>query len=118
MNDVANYVKLVSEFAESTILTIAHRLRTVIDYDRVGVLKNLRCYKTKKTYKQVMVLEQGRIIEFDRYCEQVFGNDEKTNFYCVLRPATLLKDSTSKFYSMCKATGKAEFATLKNLAGV
>jgi hypothetical protein len=23
------------EFAESTILTIAHRLRTVIDYDRV-----------------------------------------------------------------------------------
>ena len=27
----------VSEFAESTILTIAHRLRTVIDYDRVSV---------------------------------------------------------------------------------
>ena len=25
-----------SEFAESTILTIAHRLRTVIDYDRVS----------------------------------------------------------------------------------
>lgn len=24
------------EFAESTILTIAHRLRTVIDYDRVS----------------------------------------------------------------------------------
>jgi hypothetical protein len=27
---------LFREFAESTILTIAHRLRTVIDYDRVS----------------------------------------------------------------------------------
>lgn len=27
-----------SEFAESTILTIAHRLRTVIDYDRASLL--------------------------------------------------------------------------------
>jgi len=69
------------EFAESTILTIAHRLRTVIDYDRV------------------MILEQGRIIEFDR-------------------PATLLKNSTSKFYSLCRATGKEEFAMLKKMAGV
>ncbi|KAF8955330.1 multidrug resistance-associated ABC transporter [Flammula alnicola] len=69
------------EFAESTILTIAHRLRTVIDYDRV------------------MLLEQGRIIEFDR-------------------PATLLNNSASKFYALCKATGKEEFAVLKKMAGV
>jgi len=57
------------EFAESTILTIAHRIRTVIDYDRV------------------MILEQGRIIEFDR-------------------PATLLKNSTSGFYSFVQDNGK------------
>ncbi|KAF8879657.1 ATP-binding cassette transporter [Gymnopilus junonius] len=69
------------EFAESTILTIAHRLRTVIDYDRV------------------MLLEQGRIVEFDQ-------------------PATLLSNSASKFYALCKATGKEEFAMLKKLAGV
>ncbi|KAJ7064951.1 multidrug resistance-associated ABC transporter [Mycena amicta] len=69
------------EFSASTILTIAHRLRTVIDYDRV------------------MLLENGRIAEFDT-------------------PAVLLKDSHSKFHSLCKATGKEEFATLKQLAGL
>ncbi|KAJ7131700.1 multidrug resistance-associated ABC transporter [Mycena crocata] len=69
------------EFAESTILTIAHRLRTVIDYDRV------------------MLLDQGRIAEFDR-------------------PDVLLRNHKSKFYSLCKATGKEEFATLKKMAGV
>ncbi|KAI0367391.1 multidrug resistance-associated ABC transporter [Pilatotrama ljubarskyi] len=69
------------EFAESTIITIAHRLRTVIDYDRV------------------MLLDQGRIVEFDK-------------------PATLLSNPQSKFYSLCRATGKQEFAVLKRMAGV
>ncbi|TFK48986.1 P-loop containing nucleoside triphosphate hydrolase protein [Heliocybe sulcata] len=69
------------EFADSTILTIAHRLRTVIDYDRV------------------MLLEQGRIVEFDA-------------------PAILLSDSSSRFHALCKATGKDEFAMLKKLAGL
>ncbi|RPD54947.1 multidrug resistance-associated ABC transporter [Lentinus tigrinus ALCF2SS1-7] len=69
------------EFASSTILTIAHRLRTVIDYDRV------------------MLLDQGRIAEFDT-------------------PAALLSDPQSKFYALCKATGKQEFAVLKKMAGV
>lgn len=69
------------EFAESTILTIAHRLRTVIDYDRV------------------MLLDEGRIIEFDK-------------------PSTLLSDPSSKFYALCKATGKDEFVMLKKMAGI
>ncbi|KAJ7204719.1 multidrug resistance-associated ABC transporter [Mycena pura] len=69
------------EFADSTILTIAHRLRTVIDYDRV------------------MLLDQGRIAEFDR-------------------PAALLRDPRSKFHALCKATGKDEFAMLKKMARV
>jgi len=69
------------EFAESTILTIAHRLRTVIDYNRV------------------MLLEDGRIAEFDT-------------------PVALLSDQSSKFYKLCKATGTEEFAMLKKLAGV
>ena len=62
-------------------MTIAHRLRTVIDYNRV------------------MLLEDGKIIEFDA-------------------PENLLADRESKFYALCKATGKEEFSTLKRLAGV
>ncbi|KAI0754233.1 multidrug resistance-associated ABC transporter [Daedaleopsis nitida] len=69
------------EFASSTILTIAHRLRTVIDYDRV------------------MLLDQGRIAEYDT-------------------PAALLSNPQSRFYALCKATGKQEFAVLKKMAGV
>jgi len=69
------------EFADSTILTIAHRLRTVIDYDRV------------------MILDQGRIVEFDK-------------------PSVLLSNSSSSFYGLCKATGKNEFSMLKKMAGL
>ena len=45
-----------------------------------------------------MLLDQGRIAEFDR-------------------PATLLADPQSKFHALCKATGKNEFAMLKKMAG-
>lgn len=36
-NDIQLFLKKF--FKESTILTIAHRLNTVIDYDRIFVLK-------------------------------------------------------------------------------
>ena len=112
------FVTFFSEFAESTILTIAHRLRTVIDYDRVSLIDTFKTF-TRLNYKQVMLLERGRIIEFDRYALlSDDGDDEKNDLVYLPRPATLLKDSTSKFYSLCKATGKAEFAILKRMAGV
>ncbi|KIM26711.1 hypothetical protein M408DRAFT_330465 [Serendipita vermifera MAFF 305830] len=67
------------EFEESTILTIAHRIRTIIDYD------------------MVMVLDKGRIVEFNK-------------------PSTLLADRKSQFYSLCKATGPEEFSVLMKLS--
>ena len=45
-----------------------------------------------------MLLDQGRIVEFDR-------------------PAVLLADPGSKFYALCRATGKEEFAVLRKMAG-
>lgn len=53
------------EFVGSTILTIAHRLHTILDYDRV------------------LVLDQGKLVEFDS-------------------PRTLLDNPQSKFYSLAK----------------
>ena len=50
-------------------------------------------------YNRVMLLEEGKIVEFDT-------------------PANLLTDRDSKFYALCKAAGKEEFSTLKRLAGV
>lgn len=57
-----------TEFSNSTILTIAHRLNTIMDYTRV------------------MVLDIGRIKEFDS-------------------PNNLLKDTNSIFYGMAKDAG-------------
>lgn len=75
--DKAIQKTISTEFADSTILCIAHRLHTVIEYDRI------------------LVLDQGEIIEFDS-------------------PLTLINNSDSAFYKMCKNSG--EFDSLIALA--
>lgn len=50
-------------------------------------------------YNRVLLLQDGKIVEFDT-------------------PANLLANQDSGFYALCKATGKEEFSTLKRLAGV
>lgn len=55
-------------FVDVTILTIAHRIHNVVNYDKV------------------LVLDQGRIIEFQS-------------------PSQLLKDTTSMFYALAKDAG-------------
>lgn len=57
-----------TEFTDCTVLTIAHRLNTILDSDRV------------------IVLDKGKIIEFDS-------------------PANLLQTKNSAFYNMAKDAG-------------
>lgn len=57
------------QFKECTVLTIAHRISTVLDYDKI------------------MVIERGRLLEFDS-------------------PESLLKNDKTKLYEMMKETIK------------
>ncbi|WFD25646.1 hypothetical protein MNAN1_000609 [Malassezia nana] len=61
----------------ATILTVAHRLKTIIDYDKV------------------LVLGQGKVIEFDS-------------------PYSLISNTNSSFYQLCAKSGEME--TLKAIA--
>ncbi|CAG8852307.1 30075_t:CDS:2, partial [Racocetra persica] len=59
------------EFSDATLLCIAHRLRTVVDYDKI------------------LVLDAGRIVEFDH-------------------PYILLQKPDSMFRGMCDRSGDLE----------
>jgi hypothetical protein len=67
---------------------------------------------------QVMLLDNGHIAEFDKYVFYVSILCWMLIVDPVCRPSVLLGNSTSKFYSLCKATGREEFAMLKKMAGV
>ncbi|KAL7422691.1 hypothetical protein Q5752_001982 [Cryptotrichosporon argae] len=67
--DEAIQAAIRTEFKDSTLLTIAHRLSSVIDYDRL------------------LVLDQGRVAEFDT-------------------PLNLLNKHDSLFRSLCEKSGK------------
>ena len=57
-----------SEFKDCTVLTIAHRLNTIVDYDKI------------------LVLDKGKIAEFDE-------------------PKKLMNDKSTIFHGMCKEAG-------------
>ena len=58
------------EFTNSTILTIAHRINTVLDYDRI------------------LVLDRGMVVEFDAPKELL--KDSKSKFYGLAKEAGLV----------------------------
>lgn len=66
-------------FKDCTMLTIAHRLNTIIDSDKI------------------LVLEKGRVAEFDT-------------------PKNLVKNEKSLFVSMLDQTGAANAKALKSIA--
>ncbi|KAI9320842.1 hypothetical protein BX666DRAFT_2119002 [Dichotomocladium elegans] len=75
--DKAIQKTIAMEFAESSILCIAHRLHTVIEYDRI------------------LVLDQGRVVEF-------------------ASPLDLISNQETIFHKMCRNSG--EFDSLLALA--
>lgn len=70
------------EFAGSIVITIAHRLRTIIDYDRI------------------LVLDDGNVAEFDSPRDLLRDNKSKFRLLCQKSPdwalfSSLLHDSDS-----------------------
>lgn len=65
-----------TEFARCTILTIAHRLNTVIDYDRI------------------LLLEDGQVAEFDT--PQNLMSDTSSKFYSMAKTAGLIGNNNEK----------------------
>jgi hypothetical protein len=88
------------------VLTIAHRLRTIIDVRlassspspfSMSAQADLVPLLFVQQFDRVLVMDAGKLMEFDE-------------------PYTLLQDANSRFSLLCKATGETEYAVLKGLA--
>ena len=89
------------EFKECTVLTIAHRLNTIMDSDRVMVLDegHLRVYIIL-CQTTIYILMNSLLIWIKEFDE----------------PSVLLENSNSLFYALVQQTGEAEAKNLSELA--
>lgn len=62
------------EFLNSTVLTIAHRLNTILDYNRI------------------VVLEKGEVAEFDS--PQILLANQTSMFYAMVKDAKLMENKS------------------------
>jgi ATP-binding cassette subfamily C (CFTR/MRP) protein 4 len=84
------------QFRNCTVLTVAHRLRTVINSDRILVLKSITFVFLYVSFF-LKVLENGKVLEFNS-------------------PRVLLSDPTSHLSSLVKQAGTAEVEYLRMMA--
>lgn len=78
---------IAEEFKTSTLLVIAHRLRTVIGFDKIlgkWPPQHTPIYFADQT--RTAVLDAGQVAEYDS-------------------PAKLINDENSRFHALCKAVG-------------
>ena len=88
---------LREQFVDCTVLTIAHRLNTIMDYDRILVRSHDVVEEDTLCSVVLQVMSRGGVKEFDR-------------------PSQLLEQPHSLFRQMVDKTGEATSARLHQIA--
>ena len=64
---------------------------------------------------QIMVMDEGQIVEFDRYGGLIYSI-YSLKLTILYSPGSLISNEGSRFHKLCKAAGIEEFSKLKAMA--